>query len=73
MTMEKRPFEDVSLIKNGDIPLPCWFSGKMSEKLGTLEIQLVKWISIHHFHSDLGVFSCEKHQEPTKIHRNLKH
>lgn len=41
----------------------------MSEKLGPLETQLVKWISIHHFRSDLGVFSCEKHQEPTKIHK----
>ena len=25
MTMEKQAFEDVSPIKNGDFPLPCWF------------------------------------------------
>ncbi len=23
MTMEKQPFEDVSPIENGDLPLPC--------------------------------------------------
>ena len=28
-TMEKQPFEDVSPIKNGSCPLPCWFSGGM--------------------------------------------
>jgi len=27
MTLEKKTFEDVSPIENGDFPRSCWFSG----------------------------------------------
>ena len=30
MTVEKQQFKDVSPIKSGDFPLPCWFSGHLA-------------------------------------------